>query len=307
MVRVSSADAEVRSGDVRRYGGAAIGVLAIMGIAVAVALWRNVATRGEPGADARREVGLPRAMAAIGDSITQAVNLGFGGPDAAALHSWATGRDTSDPVVSHLERLSEVADGSDVVAFNNSVSGARMEDAPRQARVTVSQDVDYVTFLMGANDACAPSRLAMTSVRSFRRDLRRAIDILITGLPDATVYIVSIPDVYRLWEVVSNDPRARETWRALGTCRALLAEGNTKHDRLRVRARVSDYNEALEEVCRARERCHYDGGAVFRYPYGAEDVSPLDFFHPSITGQSRLAEVSWRHGPWTTFVDGSRS
>jgi lysophospholipase L1-like esterase len=278
-------------------------LVAVLVLAAAVAIWRNVVTRGEPAPVARPDR-LPVAMAAIGDSITQAANLGYGEQGAATRHSWATGRDGDDAVVSHVERLAAAADPTPVVAYNNSVSGARMERAPRQARAAVSQGVDYVTVLMGANDACARTTSAMTSVRSFRRGLRRAIETLMSGLPDATVYVVSIPDVHRLWEVLRDNPRAREAWRVLGTCPALLSEVSDERDRLRVRARVADYNEVLEEVCRAHERCHHDGGAVFRYRFGPEDVSRLDFFHPSITGQSRLAEVSWRHGPWAHRMDG---
>jgi hypothetical protein len=173
-----------------------------------------------------------------------------------------------------------------------------MQDAPRQARLAVSQRVEYVAFLMGANDACASSRFSMTSVSSFRRDFQRAIGTLTTGLPDALIYVVSIPDVYRLWEVMSDNLRARQTWQALGTCGALLAEHHDESERLQVRDRVARFNEVLEEVCGGHERCRYDGGAVFRYRFAPEDVSTLDFFHPSITGQKHLAEVSWRHGPF---------
>jgi hypothetical protein len=242
-------------------------------------------------------------MAAIGDSITQAANVGYGSGDWALMHSWATGRDPEDPVVSHLERLSAVDGSTGVVAYNNSVSGARMRDAPVQARLTVSQSVEYVLFLMGANDACTSSRFSMTSVPSFRRDFQRAIEILLTGLPDALVYVVSIPDVYRLWEVMSDNPQARESWRTFGTCGALLDEHGRERDRLQVRNRVQRFNEVLDDVCTRHDRCRYDGGAVFRYRFAPEDVSTLDFFHPSITGQSHLAEVTWRHSPFVRSVD----
>ena len=242
---------------------------------------------------------IPRSMAAIGDSITQAANVGFGSGDWAVEHSWATGRSTEDPVLSHLERLWRTGSRGEAVAHNLSVSGARMQDARRQAQMAVSLGAEYVTFLMGANDACASSRFSMTSVRSFRRDFERALHALVTGLPETIVYVVSIPDVYRLWEVMSDDSQARESWRIFGTCGALLDERNTEGDRLRVRERVRQFNELLEEVCERYGRCHHDGGAVFRYPFPPEDVSPLDFFHPSIAGQSHLAEVTWRHGPFT--------
>jgi len=182
-----------------------------------------------------------------------------------------------------------------------------MKDAPRQARTAVSQHVEYVTFLMGGNDVCASSRRSMTSVRSFRRHFERTIHILVGGLHDPLIYVVSIPDVYRLWEVLRPNAAAREIWQAFGTCRALLGERSSERDRLTVRRRVEEYNEVLQEVCSAHEACHYDGGAVFRYPFEAEDVSPLDFFHPSITGQQRLAEITWEHGPFATLERASSS
>jgi lysophospholipase L1-like esterase len=278
-------------------------VVGLAGIAIGVLFVRD-GSRGErpsrspPVASDAADVGVPRSIAAIGDSITQAVNVGYGSGDGALMHSWATGRDTSDPVVSHLERLSGAGGSSDVVAYNNSLSGARMIDAPRQAALTVSQGAQYITFLMGANDACTSSRFTMTSVRLFTRSFRRAIAILMTGLPDALVYVVSIPDVHRLWEVLRPNPQAHEAWRVFGTCGALLAEQRGEDDRLRVRDRVRRFNDVLKEVCESHERCLYDGGAVFRYRFTAEDVSTLDFFHPSILGQSHLADVTWRHGPF---------
>lgn len=279
----------------------ALGVLLAVGIALLVFGPPRLPLIERPQSPARRADPRPQAwpasMAAIGDSITQAVNLGYGDGDAGAFHSWATGRDSSDPVVSHYERILAIDPSIADAAYNNSISGARMVDAPRQAQVAVAQGVDYVTFLMGANDACASTRFGMTSVRSFRRDFERAIRTLVGGLPDAVVYVVSIPDVYRLWEVMRDDDRARESWRAFGTCGVLLSERSDDSARLRVRARVQDFNAVLEEVCAAHEGCFYDGGAVFDYRFTAEDVSPVDFFHPSVTGQKHLAEVSWAHSP----------
>ena len=279
-------------------------VVLLLGIALAMSSRDRIGGGGapsQPAAESPRndDLGAPRSMAAIGDSITQAANVGFGSGDWALEHSWATGRSADDPVVSHLERLRAGRSSNATVAHNVSFSGARMRDAVGQARVAVSRGADYVTFLMGANDACTSSLSSMTPVQSFRHDFDRALAALTTGLPDAIVYVVSIPDVYRLWDVMIDNAQARESWSAFGTCGALLDARNSERDRLRVRQRIEQFNEILEEGCRRYERCHYDGGAVFRYPFTAEDVSPLDFFHPSITGQSHLAEVTWRHGPFT--------
>ena len=54
----------------------------------------------------------------------------------------------------------------------------------------------------------------------------------------------------------------------------------------------------LSEVCAQHSFCRYDGGAVFAYSFSKQDVSKLDYFHPSLSGQADLAEVTWRSGFW---------
>jgi hypothetical protein len=66
-----------------------------------------------------------------------------------------------------------------------------------------------VTFLMGGNDVCSSSRQTMTSVCDFRLQFRAAMDELATGLPEADVFVASIPDVHRRWELYHTDPLAR--------------------------------------------------------------------------------------------------
>ena len=39
-----------------------------------------------------------------------------------------------------------------------------------------------------------------------------------------------------------------------------------------------------------------DGGAVFGYAFRTTDVSSVDYFHPSVTGQKTLAALSWKVG-----------
>jgi lysophospholipase L1-like esterase len=274
-----------------------LGLAAVLGISVVMSRFSGSIRRPEAQRAGAPE--WPRSMAAMGDSITQAANVGYGDGDAGFFHSWATGRDRADPVISHYERILAADPSIAEAVHNDSVSGARMGDAPRQARRAVSQRVDYVTFLMGANDACTSSRWSMTSVRSFRRDFRRSIDTLVRGLPAALIYVVSIPDVYQLWKVLRDSPQARDAWAFFGTCGSLLSQRNDESDRLKVRRRVEDFNAVLDEVCAQYRQCFYDGGAVFSYRFGPEDVSAVDFFHPSITGQKHLAEVSWQHGPFS--------
>ena len=49
-----------------------------------------------------------------------------------------------------------------------------------------------------------------------------------------------------------------------------------------------------KEVCAQEERCRYDGGAVYAYRFGTDQLSHWDWFHPSVNGQARLAEIAYR-------------
>ncbi len=240
---------------------------------------------------------LPNSMAAIGDSITAAVAVSAEAAGGAPQHSWATGTEDSDAVASHYERLVEAGalDGS---VFNNSVPGARMVDAMSQVESTVAQNVDYVVFLLGANDVCAPNIEAMTPVEDFRAQARAAIDRLATGLPQSAIYVVSIPNVYRLWEVEHTDLAATTIWSNAGICQSMLAIGLSEDQRRVALERNDTYNKILQEACARHATCRFDDNAVFEHEFGDDEIGPLDHFHPSEEGQAALAEISWEAGFW---------
>src|SRR2546423_5623019 len=126
---------------------------------------------------------LPPSMAATGDSITRAYNTGFWPFMDNPAGSWSTGTTTS--VNSHYLRIRARNSAITGKAFNDARSGALMRDLNGQMQVVVSQNVDYVTVLMGGNDVCQPTTGQMTSVESFRADFDRAMQALTTGSPHA--------------------------------------------------------------------------------------------------------------------------
>jgi hypothetical protein len=122
-----------------------------------------------------------------------------------------------------------------------------------------------------------------------------------TGLPAARIYVVSIPDVYRLWQVMHTNASARLVWTLGGICRSMLANpGSTAPAdvarRQRVRERNIAYNTVLGEVCARYVQCRFDANAVFDTAFAASDVSTRDYFHPSTSGQAKLAQVTWDAG-----------
>ncbi|MBO4210717.1 GDSL-type esterase/lipase family protein [Micromonospora echinofusca] len=239
--------------------------------------------------------GLPGSMAALGDSIT----TGFGSCLVLAScerNSWSTG--DGRRVESIYRRL--LAENPTIrgEARNLAAPGARAASLPAQATEAVRVDVAYLTVLIGANDACRGGIDAMTPVDAFRADLDRALAIVREKRPKARILVLSIPDLHRLWEVGHTDERAVRAWRR-GICPALLANATSDAPtdvarRAAFAERIDAYNGQLRAACRRYgSRCRYDGGAIHRVRFSLEMVNSLDYFHPDVDGQGRLAEVAW--------------
>ncbi|GII88316.1 lipoprotein [Sphaerisporangium siamense] len=238
----------------------------------------------------------PAAMASMGDSITRAFNSCGFYVDCPS-RSWSTG--STGSVNSHYLRIRGVSPS--LVAYNDAVSGAKVADMAGQAQRAVSQGVGYVTILVGANDVCTSSESAMTSVADFESRFRAAVQTLADGLPQALIFVASVPDVKRLWEVGKGDLAARTAWSTFGICQSLLAgpRSTAAADvarRDRVRQRAADFNAVLARVCGERPTCRYDGGAVFAYRFTLAEISTWDYFHPNATGQKALAAVTYAAG-----------
>jgi lysophospholipase L1-like esterase len=274
---------------------------------------------------------VPRVMAALGDSITRAYNTaGPGCPTGPALdcpqNSWATG--TNPAVDSVRERLDAISP-QPLTAYNDAVSGARAFNLLRQAETAAAQDPDFVLIEIGANDACAGTP---TPTATFREQVRSALEVLVSANKQVYVQLMSIPDINNLRTIFTEPPdqNALLRWKLFNVCQGLLAEPLStapadEERREAFRAQVIAYNEALAEVCAEFKRCIWDDYAVFGSAFTTADVatvtnagglpvkpfteipifgpgnpnSTADYFHPSVSGQAKLAEAAWS----TTFND----
>src|SRR5690242_4571774 len=163
-------------------------VLAILGIVL------GLTVVGAPGAAAAPPgavrvpadpglVGYPNALAATGDSITRAYNTGSIPFTDAPANSWATGTNTS--VNSQYLRI--LASHPAIGGHNNNdaVTGAVMADLTGQVQNANAQGVDYITILLGANDACTPTEGQMTPVSTFAQQFQAALAAIAAGSPAA--------------------------------------------------------------------------------------------------------------------------
>ncbi|MFE2628369.1 MULTISPECIES: SGNH/GDSL hydrolase family protein [unclassified Streptomyces] len=236
----------------------------------------------------------PASVAAVGDSIT----TGF---DACAVLSdcpevsWATGtRPAVDSLAVRLLGRAKAAEHS----WNHAVTGARMEDVPGQMARAVTHRPQLVAVMAGANDACRRSVGSMTPVAEFRASFEEALRTLRRSLPKSQVYVASVPNLMRLWEQGRTSPMGRQVWK-LGICPSMLGDAESltaaaNERRATVQGRVEAYNKALKDVCAKDRRCRFDGGAVYDFRFGRAQLSQWDFFHPSVDGQARLAEIAYR-------------
>jgi lysophospholipase L1-like esterase len=234
----------------------------------------------------------PSSMDALGDSMTRAFNTCLLPWVDCPRNSWAGG--TESAVNSYYQRLRKLNPAIQYHNGNIAVTGARMKDLPRQAKVAVAGRVDLVTILMGNNDACSGG----TDVRTFAGQFREAMDTLHQGLPDARIKVVSIPDIHQLWELLHTDKSAVAKWGTFHECDALLANPTSTaaadvHRRNGFRQRIIDYNTQLAVICAEYTQCEHDGGAGFETRFTADDVSTVDYFHPSTKGQALIAQVAW--------------
>lgn len=236
----------------------------------------------------------PTVMAALGDSIT-AGSMSCSSLAACPANSWSTGT----AVPSHAQRLRAVSPS--LVAHNLAVPGAASGALPGQAQSAITRGAQYVTIEIGANDACAKNVSSMTPTATFQANVSTAIAAL--GAQGTQVFVASIPNLQRMYELSKSKLGARLVWGLLGLCQSMLANPtSTKaadvQRRAAVQARVNEYNVALQQACAAVSTCRFDGFAVANFAFTSSHISTRDYFHPSVSGQSTLAGVTWSASQW---------
>jgi lysophospholipase L1-like esterase len=268
-------------------------VIALLAVSVLVGMLAPVSAAAAPT--------LPNSMAALGDSITRAYDVCCSYRDHPG-QSWSTGAAWYDGISSHYERIKRRNSAITGHAYNNAVTGAKMAAAADQASAAAAQHAAYVTVLLGANDLCASSPATMTSSDAFRAQFSQALATLKRQLPDARIFVSSIPDIYQLWKVLHTNRLARTVWAAAGICPSMLGATRTEAQRQQVVAREVAFNQILVDTCHQYgPNCRWDGGATYNYKFSASQVSVLDFFHPDLDGQAALASVTWAASWWPTI------
>ena len=119
------------------------------------------------------------------------------------------------------------------------------------------------------------------------------------------VFVASIPNLQRMYDLNKSSLSARFAWSLLGICQSMLANPTSTKTadverRAAVQQRVNEYNQALAEACAQYSTCRWDGGTVAGYAFSKSDISTRDYFHPSLAGQAKLAAITWAATQWVS-------
>lgn len=256
-----------------------------------------IATLLAPGSAAIAAPALtaPTSMAALGDSITRASSAdGTSGDNLA--NNWSTGSTAS--VASHRSRI-VAATGVTPTVYNLAQGGTETSALRAQAAGAVSRGVQYVTILSGANNVCHASTLAgLPTVANVRADFVATFQTLNAGLPEAKIFVASIPSLMSMYLAARDSFQARMIWAAVGVCPVMLGNPTDQSSaaqsrRAAVEQRVDEMNAAIASACAAASNCTTDDNAVNEMPITLQLISTRDFFHPSVAGQAQLAAVTW--------------
>lgn len=247
------------------------------------------------------EVVVPESLAdvgtlgVLGDSVSLGVNS-CGEPGQCAAASWASGDDPA--VASVAMRIATSDRGVFPEIINSAKDGGTLADALELSGEVIAAQPDLVLLLLGGNDVCKRDVDSMTSVEDFRTDYTQLLQRISTGAPDARILALSIPDLYQLWEIGHDQIAATSVWNESPSCANLLGDAQATdaasvQRRETVAQHNADLNTVIAEVCTADVACTHDGGAVFAYQFSPQEISSIDFFHPSVTGESVIAEIAW--------------
>ncbi len=222
----------------------------------------------------------PFLLVAYGDSFTRAADPLLGDQPQ---DSWATG--TSPEVQSVLSRILGIRSGAEGV--NAALSGAQMNDLVRQVGEHPA-GADEVLILLGINDLCLAPALPLPD---FQAAAARGFDAVRAAHPGAHVVVYAIPDLERFWRVAATVPAAVEFWSGVDYCRGLNPGTVNLFEAEEARERLHAFNEALRQEA---DRHGFLFSRGTDWPgFHVDDISPVDFFHPTRSGEARLAEGAW--------------
>lgn len=200
------------------------------------------------------EIPLPRAMAVLGDSMSEGMLAGYSLEKRPSISvalnilwmasdsdqnqrmlsyrknlarpdlSWASGNSTRSIVKSHAQRLKEFQ--PNLVAANFAISGDESYrlndqiDRLMKAERDQGMNFDYVTLMIGANDLAGESNDDITPPLAYLGNVESALRRLIEEDSHRSFLLVGLPDIHHVFEQ-SQDFSVIEFWGEKVTCKSM--------------------------------------------------------------------------------------
>lgn len=264
----------------------------------------------------------PKILYSNGDSITRAFNADL--PADNLNVSWVNGyygfweQLLGLPnVKAHNQRISANWGSSGRKNYVAAQNGARVDDLASQAAGAAGKGVTYATVMLGGNDVCRDSIADLPTDAQFEANVRAGMATLLGNLPsNATVQVVSIPNVKRLYDI-GKDKQAlgiadcEVLWATtvLGfPCGSMLSPFNSSADRAYVQSRNVGYNAILKRVTEELDAANPEFlfyADAYAYNFAENEISNIDCFHPSWRGERSLSREIWNKGPFKDFQKGN--
>ena len=233
-------------------------------------------------------------IGALGDSITTAVNSTDWG--ARTIHSWSTGSGNDGIVESHYKKLKHQFPDKQVSFHNVARGGAKSSGLASQLSELSVFSPDYVTLLIGANDACSWNEEdAQIQLDRFDRNVRQTVSGLVDQNPAVKIAMLPLPDMHALWEI-GMEMNCQWLWNLTGVCPSLLGSRVTHEERLAFQNRVNEANQRLGQIAGDFPDQVKFNQSLGHYRFSTEHISPRDCFHPSGAGQDLIARLAWENG-----------
>jgi lysophospholipase L1-like esterase len=152
---------------------------------------------------------------------------------------------------------------------------------------------DYVTIFIGHNDICdAATPDEMLDTTTFEMLFTEAMDILYSQENPPDVVVSSLAKVADLYSVGQNDNWCTSIWSLGNVCR-VVTSGNPSHI-AQADQRTQEYNAILASLAEVYGYTYVP--QIYDTEFTLEDLSDFDCFHPSVSGQNRIANIIWNWG-----------
>lgn len=238
-------------------------------------------------------VDAPFRLGAMGDSISRGYNQSTLGSEDLTTN-WSTGDNLPQSQFNHVKEAIRQRgwdvwiQGRNVAVVGETVLGNSSTLSSQAMNLSVYQP-DYVTLQIGVNDVCQ-GYVATASARVQFRDRVAAVLRLLTqsSKPPKAILVASMPRVWSLREIpqYAQSSFCQISWSLL--CPQMSA-GKAAFEQ-----QWQATNQALlDAVAMVGGSVVYDGGLTAASVLGSADVSSVDCFHPSLSGQARLSAAAW--------------